>query len=127
MVKLSSFFDTVIIEKNCWIVINDSSYNNYYSNYDNNIRQKRKVDSLDDCFDDLEEPTYGFRAKVTLAENSPCILGSTCRGNPDFAKRSSDDDIISDENFPSEDVLDERQTGEEFFSEGPPDCRVTCK
>ena len=105
-----------------------TSYNNnYYSNYNNNIQQKRKVDSLDDCFDDLEEPTYGFRAKVTLAENSPCILGSTCRGNPDFAKRSFEDDIKTDENFPSEDVLDERQTGEEFFSEGPPDCRVTCK
>ena len=93
---------------------------------------------MDDCFDDLEEPTYGFRAKVTLVENSPCILGSTCRGTPtlDFiAKRSdsSSDDITVENLTPedvldtSEDVLDERQSGEEFFSEAPPDCRVTCQ
>ena len=25
---------------------------------------------------------YGFRSKVTLVENKPCLLGSTCRGIP---------------------------------------------
>lgn len=120
--KIILHFDTVIM-KIGWII--DYSYN-YDNNYNNNIRRKREIDSLDDCFDDLEEPLYGFRVQVTLAENSPCILGSTCRVNPDFAKRSSDDDI-DDEYFSSEDVLDERQTGEEFRSEGSPDCRTTCK
>ena len=102
------------------------------------MRRKREVDSLDDCFDDLEEPTYGFRAKVTLVENSPCILGSTCRGTPAsdfFAKRSDGPSYdTTDENLTPadvldtpEDVLDERQSGEEFFSEAPPDCRVTCQ
>ena len=36
----------------------------YYDNVDYHLRMKRKVDSLDDCFDDLEEPLYGFRTKV---------------------------------------------------------------
>jgi hypothetical protein len=41
------------------------------------------VYSMDDCYDDMEEPLYGFRTKVTLAENSPCTLGTTCRGSPE--------------------------------------------
>ena len=79
-----------------------------------------------DCFDDVEEPLYGFRTRVTLAENSPCILGVTCRGTPDSEFGfDSDNDLNFDR--ASEDYYDlERQTGEEFFSEAPPDCRVTC-
>ncbi len=36
---------------------------------------------MDDCFEG-EEVKYGFRSTVTLLENSPCILGSTCKGVP---------------------------------------------
>ena len=106
-----------------------------FSNYDDyNFRRKREIDSLDDCFDDLEEPTYGFRAKVTLVENSPCVLGSTCRGSPtsnSFSARSDEgswNDVTDDDvDYYSTDDVIERQTGEEFFSEAPPDCRVTCQ
>ncbi len=102
----------------------DLSYyndNNYY------LRHKREVDSLDDCFDDLEEPTYGFRAKVSLVENSPCILGSTCRGSPTSDYFSARSDEGSWHNYyPTDDAI-ERQTGEEFFSEAPPDCRLACQ
>jgi len=84
-------------------------------------RQKRDYSSYTDCFGDVEEPLYGFRTRVTLAENSPCTLGVTCRGVPGL-----------DASFDGENGLDradeavERQTGEEFFSEAPSDCRVTC-
>ena len=36
---------------------------------------------LDDCFE-VEEEKYGFRSNVTLAQNSCCILGLTCRSEP---------------------------------------------
>ncbi len=105
----------------------------YYNDNNNYLRNKREVDSIDDCFDDLEEPTYGFRAKVSLVENSPCILGSTCRGSPtsDYFSARSDEgswhnNNNNDEYYPADDVI-ERQTGEEFFSEAPPDCRLTCQ
>jgi hypothetical protein len=104
------------------VPILDLSY--YNENY---LRHKREIDSLDDCFDDLEEPSYGFRVKVTLVENSPCILGSTCRGPPTArSEEESWNDVSSDAYYPTDDVI-ERQTGEEFFSEAPPDCRVTCQ
>ena len=125
---------------------------------------------MDDCFEDMHEPLYGFRTKVTLTENSPCELGVTCRGvpedNPESIQNLSDNfvgpngatipesihlqdnsnppkssnyqnsysvlesstssttesyDFISD-NY-NENVI-ERQTGEDFTSDGPPDCRV---
>jgi hypothetical protein len=90
---------------------------------------------LEDCFE-VEEEKYGFRSKVTLVENSPCILGSTCRGVPDdesnaqstLVREKLDLNSIWDNPYLDRirirsDNLD-RQTGEEFASDGPPDCRV---
>ena len=42
-----------------------------------------KLVDLDDCFEG-EEEKYGFRTKVTLLQNSPCVLNSTCRGEPEL-------------------------------------------
>ena len=96
---------------------------------------------MDDCFEDMDEPMYGFRSKVMLTENSPCELGVTCRGVPEddsdttygnygtgysyqdgsyipeSSTRDSYDSLVENEV--------ERQTGEDFSSDGPPDCRVT--
>ncbi len=94
-----------------------------------------KIDSLDDCVDGVEEPLYGFRTRVTLVEDQPCTLGVTCRGQPEggdgfgssffgnfssspFLRRSSENAV----DFT--DQLLRRQTGEEFSSDAPPDCRV---
>ena len=89
-----------------------------------------KLVHLDECFE-VKEEKYGFRTKVTLVENSPCIFGSTCRGEPepeletmtsqsrDIQNEADDDDLI--ENYP--DNLD-RQTGKDFSSDGPAECRV---
>ena len=109
---------------------------------------------MDECFE-VEEVKYGFRSKVTLLENSPCILGSTCKGiptnqtdlenpiNPEHTEnRVNPEDAGNPENsinlenldFPPQvnqdlirkklDLILDRQTGEEFQSDGPPDCRV---
>ena len=118
---------------------------------------------MDDCYSDMEEPLYGFRSKVVLTENSPCQLGSTCRGvpeddltsqlNPDLQLslqqqqngqyygsstfkqyQHNDQNILQlpkqaeEQEEETDQYLDnsiERQTGEDFSSDGPPDCRVT--
>jgi hypothetical protein len=62
----------------------------------------------------MGESRYGFRCRIRLAENQPCVLGQTCRGFPD------DEDGLNN----SQDYLEDRQTGEQFSSDGPLDCRV---
>ena len=91
-----------------------------------------KLVQLEDCFE-VKEEKYGFRTKVTLVENSPCILGSTCRGEPytgpDVESMTAESSSIQNkvDNYDLiQNYLDdfERQSGEEFSSDGPPDCRV---
>jgi hypothetical protein len=42
--------------------------------------QREKVmNSMDDCFADMPEPKYGFRTMITLVEDKPCDLNSTCK------------------------------------------------
>ena len=62
---------------------------------------------MDDCFDTMDEPLYGFRTKVT-SEKTCGAFGTNC----DIAKAVK------------ESILQERQTGEEFRSDAPKDCRI---
>ncbi len=87
-----------------------------------------------------------------MVENSPCTLGGTCRGTPDasnnvferhfvngndvFQQRYDNNflqnydpgnDVFYDDNGFENDLNYDRQTGEEFFSEAQPDCRVICQ
>ena len=68
---------------------------------------KRAVNSMDDCFDTIDEPLYGFRTKVT-SEKTCRVFGTSC----DITKAIK------------ESILQERQTGEEFQSDAPKDCRI---
>ena len=68
---------------------------------------KRAVNSMDDCFDTIDEPLYGFRTKVT-SEKTCGVFGTNC----DITKAIK------------ESILQERQTGEEFRSLAPKDCRI---
>ena len=62
---------------------------------------------MDDCFDMMDEPLYGFRTKVT-SEKTCGVFGTIC----DISKAVK------------ESILQERQTGEEFRSDAPKDCRI---
>ena len=74
-----------------------------------------EVDSLDDCFDDVSEPLFGFRTQLMLTENEPCDINVDCQvGN---STQTSNDNNDSSKFF-------RRQTGEEFSSDGAPSCRV---
>lgn len=51
------------------------------------------------------ERRYGFRCKITLVDRLQCQLGLTCDADGNRLAQS-------------------RQTGEEFFADGPPECRT---
>ena len=78
-----------------------------------------EVEYIEDCFDDIERPRFGWRAKVTFMENEPCNVDfenpeqSTCRV-------PSNSDGEAEANF----YAQSRQTGENFRSAAPADCRV---
>ena len=103
------------------------------------------VNSMDDCFDFMSEPEYGFRTNVTVMQmctdpqdNSTCKeIPNQCEGNScnegtggfsemeeTFFKfrKSRYRRSWTDENIISENTID-RQTGEDFSSDGPPECR----
>ena len=120
-----------------------------------------QINSMDDCFSDMQEPLYGFITKVTLVDNEPCELGVTCdqEGNK-IQKRNAfwhrSRHHMSRHNRQAKRFhqwqrvarkyrrwqLDcrkkrrryerwrprfwsfDRQTGEEFVSGAPPDCRT---
>ena len=67
--------------------------------------------SAEDCFNDMPEPLYGFVTKVTLVDNEPCELGVTCDQDANKIQRRKAWQF-------------DRQTGEEFVSGAPPDCRT---
>ena len=79
---------------------------------------KREINSMDDCFDFMEEPLYGFRVNVTQ-EIECSQLGPDC-GMPS--------NLTVRENLRDNQIAESRQTGEAFSSEAPPDCRIVpCK
>ena len=79
------------------------------------------VEFLEDCFDDIERPKFGWSVKVTLMENEPCNIDlenpelNTCT----FAIRSNET-----ESFLNSNKAQRRQTLEQFRSAAPPDCRI---
>ena len=67
---------------------------------------KRAVNSMDDCFEAMYEPLYGFRTKITF-EKACGTFGIACN------------------NFrENEDEFQSRQTNEEFRTNAPTDCRT---
>ena len=79
-----------------------------------------EVEYIEDCFADMERPRFGWRAKVTFMENEPCEIDSenpelsTCRINS----------ISNNEDETNYYYAQSRQTGENFRSAAPPDCRI---
>ena len=79
--------------------------------------------SIEDCFEDMERPKFGYMVKIMLKEDEPCVLNSE---NPDENICNLESNQSS-EGFNGEDLnhyAQSRQTAEEFCSAAPPDCRV---
>ena len=88
-------------------------YSNQYGDYSNHYDHqliKRAIDSFDDCFDFIDEPLYGFRVNISM--EFPCPgEGANC-DIQNLLRRSDTQFQV-------------RQTGENFRSDAPPDCRLS--
>ena len=84
------------------------------------------VEYIEDCFADMERPKFGWRVRVTFKEDEPCNLDldnpelSTCiltsGNNGDLLRGLGNAGLANP-------VAQSRQTGEQFRSAAPPDCR----
>ena len=78
-----------------------------------------EVKFVEDCFEDLERPKFGWRVRVTLSEKEPC---DATFENPDQSpcNLNSNSDVEADLNH----YAQSRQTTEESRSSAAPDCRI---
>ena len=92
----------------------------------NGNAKDEEVEFVEDCFDDMERPRFGYRVKLMLKEKEPCDYNfenpdqSTCilpsNTENKGRRRIGTGRLISD--------AQSRQTGEEFSSAAPTDCRI---
>ena len=88
--------------------------------------EDEEVEFIEDCFDDMERPAFGWRVKVMLMDDEPCTIDpknlemSTCK-----LSSASESDLLEalDTGDLNHHYAQSRQTGEEFRSSAPPDCR----
>ena len=99
------------------------SNKNVFDSIKNTLTEDDHVEYIEDCFQDLERPKFGWRVKITLKEEEPCDLNienpslSTCGLNSNPASKKYDLDHLTH-------FAQNRQTGEGFQSAAPPDCRL---
>ena len=43
----------------------------------NGNAEDEEVEYIEDCFDDMERPRFGYMMKIMLKENEPCVFNST--------------------------------------------------
>merc|ERR1712038_327463 len=74
-----------------------------------NFRGKRdsRMDSFDDCFDDMQEPLYGYVVKMQLKQDEPCHL-KTCLSHLN----------LTNSEYPRQTYIE----GFDFIY--PPDCKI---
>ena len=81
-----------------------------------------QVEYIEDCFEDMERPKFGWSVKVTYMEDEPCDFNSE---HPDLSRcklnSTRNAGLSSDLNS---DTAQRRQTLEEFRSAAPTDCRI---
>ena len=81
---------------------------------------------MHNCIAGMAEPLYGFVSQVMLVEDEPCELGITCTENGDKIGSGNDqNNLTPDTNFDFHNNNVDRQTGEEFSSDGPARCRAS--
>ena len=104
---LKAAFDRLIKNIKCLVPRLTRKFARKPDYHDYHYGKREVINSLDDCFDSIGEPLYGFRTllstqKFCLGSDFNCLQTSSPR-NPGFQSRQT----------------------EEFSSEGPADCRVS--
>ena len=85
-----------------------------------------EVEYVEDCFEDMDRPKFGYKVQLMLKEQEPCQINfdnpeqSTCnlRSN-DTREEQRRVDLEYSRYY-----AQSRQTGEEFRSSSPPECRI---
>ena len=98
-----------------------------FLNYVKNGNAKdEEVEYVEDCFDDMDRPKFGYRVMVRLRDNEPCDINfensdeDTCTSQLDSdseGRNGTDTKYLSQ-------FAQSRQTGEGFSSAAPVDCRL---
>ena len=92
----------------------------------NGNAEDEEVETIEDCFDDMEKPKFGWRVKIFAKENERCELDfenpekSTCT----LPSNVNDNKFDRVNSRYSSYHAQSRQTGEGFRSAAPPDCRI---
>ena len=90
---------------------------------ENGNAEDEAVEYVEDCFDDMERPKFGYRVKLMLKEKEPCDYDFK---NPDQSTciLPSNTNVKRIGTGTLKSYAQSRQTGEEFSSAAPTDCRI---
>ena len=91
---------------------------NFFQDFMSGSPDDDHIEFVEDCFDDMERPKFGWRVKVTLIENEPCDF------NPENPELNTCTLPSNHRNETNSDNAQRRQTLEQFRSAAPPDCRI---
>ena len=92
----------------------------------NGDAEDEKVEFIQDCFDDMDRPKFGYRVMVRLKDNEPCDINfensdeDTCTSQLESDSKGRNG---TDTKYLSQ-FAQSRQTGEGFSSAAPVDCRL---
>ena len=95
---------------------------NFFKDIKSGSPEDDHVEYVEDCFADMERPKFGWRVKVTVMQDEPCDLNpenpelNTCT-LPLKINNETDSGLNSNN-------AQRRQTGEQFRSSAPLDCRL---
>ena len=90
----------------------------FFQNLESGDPDDDHVEFIEDCFEDMERPKFGWSVKVTLTENEPCDF------NPENPELNTCTLLSNNTNKTNSDSAQRRQTLEQFRSSAPPDCRI---
>jgi len=92
----------------------------------NGNAEDEEVLYIEDCFDDMERPRFGYSVKLMLKENEPCNINFDNPDQDTCRRRTNNENEVSSRVYTGyfDNNAQSRQTGEEFTSADPPECRI---
>ena len=92
----------------------------------NGNAEDEEVLYIEDCFDDMERPRFGYSVKLMVKENEPCTINFDNPDQDTCRRRTNNENELSSRVYTGyfSDHAQSRQTGEQFRSGAPPDCRI---
>ena len=90
---------------------------------ENGNAEDEKVEYIEDCFEDMDRPKFGYMVKIMLKENEPCNMNTeNPNQNPCILQSNQTSNRLAPGDLNH--YAQSRQTGQEFRAAAPPDCRI---